>query len=119
LEKQCRIFLQLQYRKISVQYTFFRVLHCTITGQGFYEFLKPSEKIQSGKEVILQHKSSGDMFSGKKARQLIGLDPNGSLGIETVKKVNLPVDYKVFVQSTSYNRVLVGDSEFLYKVGDT
>ena len=90
-----------------------------IKGQGFYEFLKPSEKIQPGKEVILHHKTSGDMFSGKKARELIGLDPNGSLGIETIKKKDLPSEYKVFVQSTSYNRVLVGNSEFFYKVSDT
>lgn len=90
-----------------------------IKAQGFYEFLKASEKIQPSKEVILQHKLSGDMFSGRKARELIGLDPDGGSGIETVKKVNLPVEYKVFVQSTSYNRVLVGNSEFLYKVGDT
>merc|ERR1719219_1015283 len=87
-----------------------------IRGQGFYEFLKPSEKIQPAKEVILQHTVSGDMFCGRKARELIGLDPNGSSGIETIKKKSLPKEYKVFVQSTSYNRVLVGNSEFLYKV---
>ena len=88
-------------------------------GSGFYEFLKPSEKIQPSKEVVLQHKVSGDMFSGAKARELIGCSPGGERGIETVKKNSLPGEYKVFVQSTSYNRVLVNNSDFLYKVDDT
>lgn len=87
-------------------------------GNGFYEFLKPSEKIQPAKEVVLQHRVSGDFFQGKKARELIGLEPNGMNGIETIKKKDLPSEYKVFVQSTSYTRVLVNDSEFLYKVSD-
>ena len=78
--------------------------------------MKPSEKIQAGKQVVLQHRVSGDMFCGSKARELIGVDPHGGSGIEVVKRKDLPSEYKVFVQSTSYNRVLVNSSEFLYKV---
>ena len=86
------------------------------TGTGYYEFKKPSEKIQPRKQVVLQHVRSGDMFSGAKAREMIGVDPSGSRGVETVKRKNLPADYRVFVQSTSANRVLVNNSMFLYKV---
>ena len=81
----------------------------------YYEFKKASEKIQPKKLVVLQHKRTGDMFSGSRARELIGVSPNGTNGVETVRLKDLPEDYRVFVQSTSVNRVLVPDSEFLYK----
>lgn len=57
------------------------------------------------------------MFSGRVARTLIGIDPDGAKGVETVKRKDLPADqYRVFVQSTSATRVLVNDSMFLYRV---
>jgi len=84
--------------------------------EKYYEFLKPQELIQTRKKVVLQHKLSGDMFSGEKARKLLGIHPTGANGNETVKKKNLPSEYNVFVQSTSPVRVLVNGSKFLYKV---
>ena len=47
-------------------------------GMGFYELTK-SETIQENKEVVLRDKVSGDMFTGKDARGLIGI-PYGSRG---------------------------------------
>jgi len=58
-------------------------------------------------------KASGDMYTGDKARELLGLvgaDPKAK-----VKPVALD-KYRVFVQSTSYNRKLVGGTGFLYEV---
>lgn len=80
-------------------------------GKGFYELTK-SEEVQESKEVVLRHKKSGDMFTGKEARQLINL-PYGSRG---KVKPDRSFEYDVFVQSTSVNRKLVPDTRFLYEV---
>lgn len=81
------------------------------TGRGFYEFTK-SELIQEYKEVVLRDKLTGDMFSGEKARQMIGL---GSRERAIVKPTYFE-RYDVFVQSTSHNRKLIGGTRFLYEV---
>ncbi len=80
-------------------------------GRGFYEFTKP-ETIQENKEVVLRDKVTGDMYSGNAARNMIGLPP-GIRG--RIKPADLG-KYDVFVQSTSYNRKLVGGTRFLYEV---
>ena len=79
-------------------------------GRGFYEF-KKTEDIQETKEVVLRDKKTGDMFTGTKARDMIGV-PAGTRG--RVRPGALP--YDVFVQSTSVNRKLKAGDNFLYEV---
>jgi hypothetical protein len=79
-------------------------------GRGFYQFTK-SEEIQERKEVILQHKLTGDFFTGEKVREMIGL-PFGVRGTIRPKYFE---EYNVFVQSTSYNRKLLNNTKFLYE----
>ena len=56
-------------------------------------------------------KVSGDMFTGNEACRLIGAgDPKKKIKPSSLDK------YRVFVQSTSYNRVLMPDTGFLYEV---
>lgn len=81
------------------------------TGRGFYEFTKP-ELVQEKKEVVLRDKATGDMFSGDRARALIGLNPGERA---RVKPTHL-TRFDVFVQSTSYNRKLIRGTRFLYEV---
>jgi len=84
-------------------------------GKGFYEFTKP-EAISDGKEIVLMDKATGDMFSGSKARELLGLTASSQKG----KFAPVALDkYRVFVQSTSTNRKLVKGTGFLYEVDDT
>lgn len=81
-------------------------------GRGFYEFTK-KEKIQDYKEIIIVDNTSGDMFSGGAAREILGL----TTGSPT-SKVAPSFDgakYSVFVQSTSANRKLIGGTRFLYE----
>lgn len=78
-------------------------------GRGFYELTK-TEKVQEHKEVVLRN-SAGDMFSGAKAREMIGL-PYGQRG--TVRPMR-DLGYTVFIQSTSPNRKLMGNTRFLYE----
>lgn len=42
------------------------------TGHGFYEFTK-TETIQGKKEIVLMERSTGDLFEGESAREMLGL----------------------------------------------
>lgn len=79
-------------------------------GRGFYQLTK-SEKVQERKEIVLVDKNTGDMWSGHAARDMIGL-PYGERGTVRPK---YGFDYDVFIQSTSANRVLMGNTKFLYE----
>lgn len=83
------------------------------TGRGFYEFTK-TETIQAKKEIILMERETGDLFAGDAVRELLDLPYGTSVRI---KPTNL-AKYVVFVQSTSYNRKLIGGTRFLYEVED-
>ena len=80
-------------------------------GRGFYEFTK-TETIQGYKEIVLMDKVTGDMFTGSKARELANISDH-----EKKKKIRPPPSDKwiMFIQSTSYNRKLIGGTRFLYE----
>lgn len=82
------------------------------TGKGFYKLVK-TEKVQPKKEVILVDRTSGEMFTGAKVRQMLGL-PYGESG--NLGRSSIPLGFDVFVQSTSYTRMLDKNTEFLYEV---
>ena len=83
-------------------------------GRGFYQLTKP-EIIQDYKEVIVRRKSDGVFLTGDKVKEVLNIP-------KTSKKFKLDLDeitdFDVFVQSTSVNRVLLPDTEFLYEVDD-
>jgi hypothetical protein len=85
------------------------------TGRGFYEFTK-SVKVQSYKEVVLLDNTTGDMYSGDRARQIAGI-PIGYDATVSPGKGSL-ANYTCFIQSTSNNRKLLGGTKFLYEVED-
>lgn len=80
-------------------------------GRGFYELTK-SVKVQSYKEIVLQDRHTGDFYNGEAARDLVGLPRDADAQL---KPVSLD-KYKVFIQSTSNNRKLLADTDFLYEV---
>ncbi|MFO0880542.1 MAG: WGR domain-containing protein [Gemmataceae bacterium] len=82
-------------------------------GRGFYEFTK-TETIQGYKEIVLMDRTTGDLFAGERAREMLGL-PLGETA--RIRPTDLE-KYVVFVQSTSVNRVLMGGTRFLYEVDD-
>jgi len=79
------------------------------TGRGFYEFTKP-EIISYKKEVVLVDKKTGEMFSGRDACRMIGAGSGIRIPPTSFEK------WRVFVQSTSYGRNLMGGTSFLYEV---
>jgi hypothetical protein len=81
-------------------------------GMGFYQFTKP-ELVQEDKVVVLMDKDTGEMFTGSQAREFIGL-PFGERGRV---RPTWSEKWIVFIQSTSYTRVLMPGTRFLYKTG--
>ena len=77
---------------------------------GFYQLTKP-ETIQAYKEIVAVRVSDGAQVSGDAVRDLLKI-PSDAVKF---KYTQVP-DFEVFVQSTSYNRVLMPDTKFLYEV---
>ena len=76
-------------------------------GSAYYQLSK-KEKIGAGKNVAVLEKSTGKLFSGVKARTLLGLP-----GYEVkAAPADFPL-FDVFVQSTSTNRHLVADTSVI------
>lgn len=76
-------------------------------GSAYYQLSKP-EKIQGSKEICIQEKRSGKVYTGSNARNILGL-PTYEVKVS-------PADfgsYNIFVQSTSVNRKLVADTQLL------
>ncbi len=91
-------------------------------GRGFYELVrhgKKKYKVQQYKEIILMDRESGDFFNGSEVRGILGLQPQieGKGAVENLAPRALD-KYRVFIQSTSYTRVLVPGSSLLYEVED-
>lgn len=84
-------------------------------GAGFYSFQK-RETIQDKKEIVIRDRVTGDMFTGEGARDLLGIPLGMGKGKVSPKHGD---KYDVFIQSTSYNRKLIGGTQFLYEVDMT
>jgi hypothetical protein len=79
-------------------------------GSAFYQLTK-KETIQPQKELVLRRKTGpnkGEVFHGPNTRQLLGLPD-----YHVVIKVADNPDWDFFVQSTSYTRKLVGDTDLI------
>jgi hypothetical protein len=82
-----------------------------IKGAAFYALIKTEKKVQDYKLVALRVKTSGKVYCGQEAREMLGI--GGAAG--TVRLV--PGDhgkFDVFIQSTSVNRKIPAGTEVLY-----
>jgi hypothetical protein len=87
-----------------------------IKGAAFYQLVKTEKRVQDYKLVALRVKTSGEVYCGQEARDMLGI--GGIVG--TVRLV--PGDhakFDVFIQSTSTNRKIPAGTEVMYwsKVG--
>jgi hypothetical protein len=76
-------------------------------GSAYY-FLNKSEKIQASKQICVQNKKNGKIYTGQNARTILGLP-------DTEVKVS-PLDhgeFNIFVQSLSVNRWLLDGTHVL------
>lgn len=81
-----------------------------LKGAAFYQLVKTEDKIQDYKLVAIRDKETGQIFCGPEARDLIGLPRYGDARVrpDTAGK------WQVFVQSTSVNRKVTGNTQVLY-----
>jgi hypothetical protein len=89
------------------EYVYSRGLDYKI-GNGFYQLTK-REKIQSQKKIAIREKSTGQVYWGDAARDLLGLPRNQEVSV----KPDINPEYDVFVQSTSVNRKLIRNTDLL------
>ena len=87
-------------------------------GRGFYELSK-AETVQQYKEVIMQDRETGEMFTGSQVREELGLQPQSEKGgVNERLHKDATKKFRVFVQSTSVNRKLMAGTTFLYEITD-
>jgi hypothetical protein len=77
-------------------------------GIAYYQLMKP-ENIQPQKNILVRDKKTGKIFSGRAARDLLGLPDNMTVRVRPTQNPQ----YDVFVQSTSVNRKLVPGTKLL------
>jgi len=87
-----------------------------IKGAAFYALIKTEKRVQPYKMVALRVKTSGKVYSGQEAREMLGIGQ--ATGIVRL----VPGDhgkFDVFIQSTSVNRKIPAGTEVMYwpKVG--
>ena len=82
-------------------------------GRAFYQLTK-KETVQDYKLVLARRKADGALVAGEELRTVLNI-PKKSAKKVTVDLENIP-DFDIFVQSTSYNRVLLPGTKLLYKL---
>jgi len=70
-------------------------------GSAYFQLTKP-ESVQNYKQILVQEKTTGKVYSGANARQLLGL-PDYEVKVSPASHDK----YNIFIQSTSVNRNLV------------
>lgn len=88
-------------------YVYSRGLPYTI-GKGFYQLTK-TETIQAQKQILIREKSTGRVYSGNEARDILGL-PHG---VTVRVRPDANPEYDVFIQSTSVNRKVLRDTDLI------
>lgn len=79
-------------------------------GNAFYEVTK-TEKVSNKKEIIAQRKDNGSFVFGDEAKIILGIELRKDFKF-TPKKED---EYKLFVQTTSNNRILKDETFMIYK----
>ncbi len=72
-----------------------------IPGSAYYQLSK-SEKVQASKQICVQNKKNGKIYTGQYARDMLGL-PNSEVKVSPVDHT----DFNIYIQSLSINRKLM------------
>jgi len=80
-------------------------------GHAFYELTKP-EKVASTKNLMILDKQTGALYGGEQARRKLGLPAGQDIRL----RPGTHGEFTLFVESTSYNRHLVGNTTLLYRI---
>lgn len=78
-------------------------------GLAFYQLVK-AEKVRDHKELLIRHRTTGAIYCGAEARDLLKLPRYGAVRLYPGRQG----EYELYVQSTSTNRLLTAGSKVLY-----
>lgn len=78
-----------------------------VQGSCYYQITK-KEAIQPYKQILVQDKMNGKVYSGDEARKMLGL-PDYEVKVDPT----LHGKFNLFIQSTSVNRKLIGGTELI------
>lgn len=84
--------------------------HGMILGAAFYQLTKPEKAVQDYKQLIIRNKQTGSVYTGRAARQLLGLPQMGTIKLAPGDHGN----YEIYIQSTSVNRKLIAGTHVVY-----
>lgn len=77
-------------------------------GSGYYQFMK-IEHIQPHKNILVQEKTTGKVFTGPEVRNILGM-PNHTVKVDPASHPK----YDIFVQSTAPNRNLIPGTKVIF-----
>lgn len=81
-----------------------------LKGAAFYQLTKTEPRVSHTKMIAIRDRSTGKIYAGKDARQMIGLPTDRNARLHPGDHGN----YDLFIQSESVNRKLVGGTGVLY-----
>jgi len=82
-------------------------------GAAFYQLNRTEPRVQANKRIAIRDKSTGTVFAGDAARQMLALPTIGTVRLAPDELG----DYDVFIQSTSVNRKLDAGTQLMYWPG--
>lgn len=84
-------------------------------GKGYYQLVK-TETVQKRKEILMRNKVTSEVITDRtQVRLLLGLPEDTEADLNP-RKLSLLTEWDVFIQSTSYTRILDANTEFLYEL---
>lgn len=82
-------------------------------GCAFYELTKP-EHIAENKSMIVEELATKRMITGASVRTILGIPSSSAAAKRFMLDPAVRTEYRIFVESTSYNRVLAPGTHVLY-----
>jgi hypothetical protein len=79
-------------------------------GAAFYQLTKTEDEVQDYKQIAIREKTSGAVYTGPAARDMLGLPQYGMARVAPGDHGN----YDIYIQSTSINRKLPKGTSLLY-----
>ncbi len=84
-----------------------------LKGSAFYRLNKTEPRVQANKRIAIRDKTTGTVFAGDAARQMLALPTIGTVRLAPDELG----DYEIYVQSTSVNRKLDAGTSLMYWPG--
>lgn len=81
-----------------------------LKGAGFYQLTKTEPEVQDHKKILIRDRSTGGVFFGIAARQMLGLPTYGTVRVTPGNHGG----FDIFIQSTSVNRKLKSGTSLVY-----